>query len=113
MAESGPEPANVETMAFQLVLAELRTHQEDLRGLQQTVQQMLPLLAKIVGLLEAQGHQPEVPVATWDQIYAPAEDASVPPVEDDPVPDEAQVRVMFGSQRLGRWFLREVPGGDA
>jgi hypothetical protein len=98
-------------MAFQLVLAELRTHQDDLKALQQTVQQMLPLLAKIVGLLEAQGHHPAVPVATWDETYAAAEDVAGPPINVTPV--SPRPRALLGSQRLGRWFVKETPGGDA
>jgi hypothetical protein len=100
-------------MAFQLILAELRTHQDELKALQQMVHQMLPLLAKIVRLLEAQGHQPDVPVATWDATYATEEETPVPPVEDAVVSDDTRVHVPFGSRRLARWFFKETPRGDA
>jgi hypothetical protein len=111
MATGRPEPSSTEAMAFQLVLSELRTHQEDLKALQQTVQQMLPLLAKIVGLLEAQGKQSDVSVATWDETYDVAEVLPAPPDEDAQPPAEA--RVVLGSQRLARWLYKETSGGDA
>jgi hypothetical protein len=102
-------------MAFQLVLAELHAHQDDLKALQQTVQQMLPLLAKIVGLLEAHGHQPEVPVATWDQMYAGAEAVLAPPVHVavNATPVAPTLRALLGPKWLAQWFVKETPSGDA
>jgi hypothetical protein len=114
MSTSRPEPSSTEAMAFQLVLAELHTHQEGLQALQQTVQQMLTLQAKIVGLLEAQGRQPDVPVATWDQVYDPVEDVpALPDVENVQLPEDIRPSVIFGSRRLARWFYKETPSGDA
>jgi hypothetical protein len=98
MSPAQPEPSGTEAMAFQLVLAELHAHQEDLRALQQTVQQMLPLLAKMVGLLEAQGKQPEVPVATWDQMYAEAQAVPALPGEDAPAPQVSRAVPVPGPQ---------------
>ena len=49
-----------------MILAKLATIEEAL-------EQMLPLLTKIVARLEAQAKLPAVPVATYDQMYAPIE----------------------------------------
>jgi hypothetical protein len=100
MAASRPEPSSTEAMAFQLVLSKLDM-------LQQTVQQQVALLAKIVGLLEAQGRQPEVPVATWDETYDAPEDAPVEPINVTPA--SPRPRALLGSQRLAQWFVKEAP----
>jgi hypothetical protein len=106
MAESIPASTGVEAMAFQVVLSKLGAVQEDMQALQHTVQQMLPLLTKIVGLLEAQGQQPEVPVATYEQMYTELQ----PPPESESAPlagDEPRPRVLFGSRRLWQWFVHK------
>jgi hypothetical protein len=107
MATTRPEPSGTEAMAFQLVLAELRAHQKGLQALQQAQQQQLTLLAKIVGLLEAQGRQPAVPVATWEETYAAPEDAPVEPINVTPA--SPRPRALLGSQRLAQWFVKEMP----
>jgi hypothetical protein len=111
MPESAPEHSGVEAMAFQVVLSKLGAVQEEVQALQRTVQQMLPLLTKIVGLLEAQGKQPEVPVATYDQLYTELQ----PPPESESTQSEVllpRTRVLFGSRRLLEWFTRKETHAD-
>jgi hypothetical protein len=111
MPASPPERSSVEAMAFQVVLAELGALQRDMQAMQQAVQQMLPLLTKIVGLLEAQGQQPEVPVATYDQLYTELQ----PPPESESTPvavDEPRPHVLFGSRRLWQWFVQKDVHAD-
>jgi len=78
------------------------------------VQSLPPLLAKIIAHLEAQAKQPEVPIATYDQLYAkyleaPEEDAeeadtAAPVIEVTAAPPpKGQHR-----RRVWRWFVKET-----
>jgi hypothetical protein len=111
MSAERPAPPSTEVMAFEVLMHRMGALQDEMHAMQRTVEQMLAVLAKIVGLLEAQGHHPAVPVATWDETYAAAEDVAGPPINVTPV--SPRPRALLGSQRLGRWFVKETPGGDA
>jgi hypothetical protein len=107
MPESAPESTGVEAMAFQVVLSKLGALQEEMQAMQRTVQQMLPLLTKIVGLLEAQGQQPEVPVATYEQHYAE--------LQPSPESESAPTHVVGAPKRplfTWAWFTRREPDAD-
>jgi hypothetical protein len=106
MAEAPGSPDGIEAMAFQLLLHKVTT-------LEHAVQSLPPLLAKIIAHLEAQGKQPEVPIATYAQLYpelwdeAPEEEATeetgavmdVTPV----VADRTRRR-----RRFWHWFVKET-----
>lgn len=103
MAESRPEPTGTEAMAFQVVLHRLDTVQGEIHEMKDVVQQ---LLAKIVDLLEARGKQSEVPVATWEHLYAEVQqeaeaDGVAPVAMTGPVPPPKR-RGFLG------WFTRET-----
>jgi len=87
----------IEAMAFQLLL-------QKVVGLERSLQSIPPLLAKIIAHLEAQTAQPEVPVATYAQLY--------PELEGEAIEEEATPEVVApapGRPRRGwRWFTREV-----
>jgi hypothetical protein len=99
-----PDPDGLEAMALQLVLSKLSDMEHKLSGVEQAVQQTVPLLGKIVAQLEALNKKPDVPVATYAQLYSELqEDAPEPPV---PV---VEVRPAVPPTRLRRWFTREAP----
>jgi hypothetical protein len=106
MADAPGSPEGLEAMAFQILL-------QKVTALEHAVQSLPPLLAKIIAHLEAQAKQPEVPIATYAQLYpelqeeAPGEEAAeetgavmdVPPV----VADRPRRR-----WRIWRWFVKEA-----
>jgi hypothetical protein len=104
MEEPQHGPDSLEGLAFQLIL-------QKLLSLERAMQGIPPLLGKIVAHLEAQTQQPDVPIATYAQLYP-----ELPKDEDDVRPDETQSGTQTGAadnttmprrQRLWHWFLRE------
>jgi len=104
MAESQHGPESLEALAFQLILHKLVSLERAMQGIP-------PLLKKIVDYLEAQTQQPDVPMATYAQLYP-----ELPKDEDDGHPDETQSVTQAGAadnttmprrRRLWQWFLRE------
>src|SRR5215831_19822582 len=102
MAEAPPGPDGLETMAFQLLLYKVTS-------LEHAMQAIPPLLKKIIGQLEAQQKQPDVPVATYAQLY--------PEIQDD-APDDAAVIDVVATpapvpqarwRRVWHWFVQEAP----
>src|SRR5437870_12976436 len=78
MAEPHEGPDGLEGLAFQLIL-------QKLMSLERAMQGIPPLLHKIVTHLEPQTQQPEVPIATYAQLY--------PELQDDrqkPGPEQQQ-----------------------
>src|SRR5207237_10582606 len=67
MAEPHEGPDGLEGLAFQLILQKLLSLERALQGIP-------PLLQKIVTHLEAQTQQPEVPIATYAQLYTELHD---------------------------------------
>jgi hypothetical protein len=109
MADVSDSPDSIETMAFQVLLQKMVGLEQHLGGLERSMQSIPPLLAKIIAHLEAQTAQPEVPVATYAQLYPelegqePAEAGAlllpdIPPPPAVPAP----------RRRVWHWFLREV-----
>jgi hypothetical protein len=102
MPEPHEGPDSLEGMAFQLIL-------QKLVGLERALQGIPPLLQKIVTHLEAQTQQPDVPIATYAQLYPELQEADeaqesaaqTTPETTAPVPPDARTR------RLWQWFLRE------
>jgi hypothetical protein len=87
----------IEAMAFQVLL-------QKVSGLERAMQSIPPLLTKIIAHLEAQTQHPEVPVATYAQLY---------PELGDEAPEEAVTpeRVPLAPvrpRRVWHWFTREV-----
>ena len=103
MAEAPTGPDGLETMAFQLLLHKVTS-------LEQAVHSLPPLLKKIIDQLEAQGKQPDVPIATYAELYPEfQEEASACEEVIDVVahpapkaPPAPQAR-----WRFWRWLLRE------
>jgi hypothetical protein len=62
MPEPHEGPESLEGLAFQLIL-------QKLVSLERAIQGIPPLLGKIVAHLEAQTQQPDVPIATYAQLY--------------------------------------------
>jgi len=95
MAETPDGPDSLEGMAFQLILHKLGS-------LERAMQALPPLLAKIVDQLEAQTRHPEVPIATYAQLYP-----------DLPTADGAAAQTPTANpaprRRLWRWFMKEGP----
>lgn len=98
MAASQDGEGSVEAKAFQLVLHKLE-------GLERGMASLPPLLKKMLDHLEAQSQHPEVPVATYAQLY--------PEFDADPEPDDAGsapagTPIPAPRRRpLWRWFYRE------
>jgi hypothetical protein len=106
MPEPQGGPDGLESMAFQLLLHKIT-------GLEHAMQSLPPLLKKIIDQLEAQHKQPEVPIATYAQLYPEWQEedaeAQVPP--EQPVPDTVEERTCAPPQRprrFWRWFLKET-----
>ena len=102
MAEAPQGPDGLESMAFQLLL-------QKVTSLEHAMHAIPPLLKKIIDQLEAQAKQPDVPVATYAQLY--------PEVQDD-APDDAAVIDVVATpapapqgkrRRILSWFLKETP----
>jgi len=107
MADAPGSPDGLEAMAFQLLLHKVT-------NLEHAVQSLPPLLKKIIDHLEAQAKQPEVPIATYEQLYAkyleaPEEDAdaeatAAPVIEVTAAPPpKGQHR-----RRVWWWFVKET-----
>ena len=102
MPASHEGPDSLEGLAFQLIL-------QKLVSLERAIQGIPPLLHKIVTHLEAQTKQPEVPIATYAQLYPELQDEQEeqataeqqPPETVEPVPTVPRTR------RLLQWFLKE------
>ena len=104
MPEPHEGPDGLESMVFQLLLHKITSLERAMQGIP-------PLLKKIVDHLEAQTQQPDVPIATYAQLYP-----ELPTDEDDGHPDETQAVTQAGAadkttmsrgRRLWHWFLRE------
>jgi hypothetical protein len=95
-----PGPDGLEAMALQLVLSKLSDLEHKLSGVEQAVQQTVPLLGKIVAQLEALHKQPDVPVATYAQLYTELQEEEVPA---PPVPVIDTI-ASVPPWRLRRWF---------
>lgn len=80
-----PEPLQESTgtiaLAFDILLHKMGALEAAQRDLQHALQQMLPLLTKIVGLLEARDVPAGAPVAAWDQLYPEVRDERPAPPE--------------------------------
>jgi hypothetical protein len=99
MAESPNAPEHVEAIAFQLLL-------QKITGLERSLASLPPLLKKIIDHLEAQHAQPEVPVATYAQLYPELQetDADAMPLPSEPSAPHAPVRL----RRVWHWFTKEA-----
>lgn len=99
MADSPTDPRSVEALAFELLL-------QKVTGLERSMASIPPLLKKIIDHLEAQGKQPEVPVATYAQLY--------PGLDDTPETEDVQAADVLPPlpppRRWWAWFLK---GGTA
>ena len=102
MAQPDTGPDSLENLAFQLIL-------QKLVSLERAMQSIPPLLTKIVDQLEAQTRQPEVPIATYAQLYPELpQDAAADEQPQAPETLEERAAPQGGkSQRFWRWFLRE------
>ena len=105
MAEPHEGPDGLEGLAFQLILHKLLT-------LERAMQGTVPLLQKIVAHLEAQTQQPEVPIATYAQLYPelPQDEGAgqVDTTQDGPQKVEAGSPILPGRRRLWQWFVKEA-----
>ena len=102
MAEPQHESESLEGLAFQLIL-------QKLVGLERSLQSIPPLLAKIVTHLEAQTQQPEVPIATYTQLYPELQDEreGQGTAEQQTTETVAPVPTVPHKRRLWQWFLKE------
>jgi hypothetical protein len=102
MAEPQHEPDSLEGLAFQLILHKLL-------GLERAIQGIPPLLQKIVTHLEVQTQQPEVPIATYAQLYPALQDGQEEQGTAEETMPEAAEPVPAGppKRRLWQWFLKE------
>ena len=106
MADEHEGPDGLESMAFQLLLHKMT-------GLEHAMQSLPPLLKKIIDQLEAQTKQPDVPIATYAQLYPELQEQGPEketPTEPD-APDTVEERPCAPSRRtrrLLRWFLKEA-----
>jgi hypothetical protein len=84
---------------------------ERLLAIEEILGQMLGLLHKMIHLQEAQVRKPDPPpIATYDQMYGPIEEAA-PVMEESPAPQPSPPAPAPAPRprRLRRWFLREGP----
>ena len=103
MTEVPQGPDGLESMAFQLILHKLTS-------LEQAMHAIPPLLKKIIDQLEAQATQPDVPIATYAQLYpelheGASETEDLIEVVAAPVPEAPPVPQ--ARWRFWHWFLRE------
>lgn len=103
MTEPHDVSSSAEALAFQVLL-------QKLIALEQAVSALPPLLKKIIDHLEAQSQQPEVPVATYAQLYPDLQDAAYEEEGDDaPTTTEAPLLpAPIRPRRFWHWFMREV-----
>jgi hypothetical protein len=102
MTEPREGPESLEGLALQLILHKLMSLERAMQGIP-------PLLHKIVTHLEAQTQQPEVPIATYADLYpelqseqeAQGTTEQTTPETAEPVPTRPRRR------RVWQWFLRE------
>jgi hypothetical protein len=92
-------------MAFQLLLHKITSLERAMQGIP-------PLLKKIVDHLEAQTQQPDVPMATYAQLYPELQDeggeGQETEAKDASQAVEAGVAPQRGKpRRFWRWFLKE------
>jgi hypothetical protein len=101
MTEPREGPESLEGLAFQLIL-------QKLVSLERAMQGIPPLLHKIVTHLEAQTQQPEVPIATYAQLYPELQDErEEQPAETKDASQVAPVSTGPHKRRLWQWFLKE------
>jgi hypothetical protein len=101
MAESQQGPESLEALAFQLILHKLVSLERAMQGIP-------PLLHKIVTHLEAQTQHPEVPMATYAQLYPELQDErEEQPAETKDASQVAPVPPGPHKRRLWQWFLKE------
>jgi hypothetical protein len=105
MPESQHGPDSLEGLAFQLILQKLTTLERAMQGIP-------PLLKKIVDHLEAQTQQPEVPMATYAQLYPELQDEGGEGQETAAKDASQAARASAFPQRgtprrFWRWFLKE------
>jgi hypothetical protein len=102
MTEPREGPESLEGLALQLILHKLMS-------LERAIQGIPPLLHKIVTHLEAQTQQPEVPIATYAQLYPELQDEREEPgTEEQQTTETAEpVPPVPHTRRLWQWFLKE------
>jgi hypothetical protein len=103
--ETPNDHASIETMAFQVLLQKVVGLEQHLGGLERSMQSISALLAKIIAHLEAQSAQPEVPVATYAQLYRELEPVT-PALEVDIAPP--LLPAAPARRSLFRWFVKET-----
>jgi len=102
MAETHEGPDGLEGLAFQLIL-------QKLLSLERAMQGIPPLLQKIVTHLEAQTQHPEVPIATYAQLYPELQDErAAQATEEQKATETAEpAPTVPHTRRLWQWFLKE------
>jgi len=88
-------------MAFQLLL-------QKMTSVEHTMQAIPPLLKKIIDQLEAQAKQPDVPVASYAQLYPQLQEGTPAQPEVLDVVAEAPSVPQKPRRPLLRWFLKEA-----
>ena len=100
MSEPHDGPDGTEAISFTTLLHKMI-------ALEHAMKTIPPLLKKIIDHLEAQGKQPEVPVATYAQLYpmleAQKEESAVIEATAAPVPTAPPRK-----RRAWHWFVKEV-----
>jgi hypothetical protein len=99
MPEPHEGPDGLESMAFQLLLHKIT-------NLERAMQGIPPLLKKIVDHLEAQTQQPDVPMATYAQLY-PELPQGADEAQPDTTPAQTDSTTMPRRRRVWQWFVRE------
>ena len=97
------KPDGTEAMAFEVILHKLTSVEQAMRAIP-------PLLHKIITQLEAQAKQPDVPVASYTQLYPQLQEGTA---ENDDVIEVAAAETsppvpQDKRRRLWRWFTKEV-----
>ena len=101
MAEPHEGPDSLEGMAFQLLLHKVT-------GVEQAMRAIPPLLTKIIAQLEAQATQPDVPVASYAQLYPQLQEGTAESGDVIEVPAETPPVPQGKRRRVWRWFTKEV-----
>ena len=91
----------LESMAFQLLLHKVTS-------LEHAMQAIPPLLTKIIAQLEAQAKQPDVPVASYAQLYPQLQEGTAAQHEVLDVAAAPSAIPQKPRRRLWRWFLKEA-----